>query len=73
MGLAPIILEELFAVIRQLNQAGTPIFLVEQNARLALKNSHYTYVLENGTLTTHGTSADLLNNPSIQAAYLGGE
>jgi branched-chain amino acid transport system ATP-binding protein len=73
MGLAPIIVEEIFAVIRQLNQAGTTIFLVEQNARLALKNSHYTYALENGTIATHGTSTDLLNNPSIQAAYLGGE
>jgi len=72
MGLAPIIVEEIFAVIRELNEAGTTIFLVEQNARLAMKNSHHSYVLENGRIATHGTSADLLNDPAIQAAYLGG-
>jgi len=72
MGLAPIIVEDIFAVIRELNESGTTIFLVEQNARLALKNSHYTYALENGTISTHGPSADLLNDPAIQAAYLGG-
>ena len=72
MGLAPLIVEEIFAVIRQLNEAGTTIFLVEQNARLALKNSHYTYALENGSISTHGPSAELLNDPAIQAAYLGG-
>ncbi len=72
MGLAPIIVEEIFAVIRELNEAGTTIFLVEQNARLAMKNSHHTYVLENGRIATHGASADLLNDPAIQAAYLGG-
>lgn len=72
MGLAPIIVEEIFAVIRELNAAGTTIFLVEQNARLALKNSHHTYVLENGCITTHGPSNDLINDPAIQAAYLGG-
>ena len=72
MGLAPIIVDEIFAVIRQLNESGTTIFLVEQNARLALKNSHYTYALENGTIVTHGPSHDLLSDPAIQAAYLGG-
>jgi len=72
MGLAPIIVEEIFGVIRELNATGTTIFLVEQNARLALKHSHYTYVLENGSVATQGSSDDLLNDPSIQAAYLGG-
>jgi len=72
MGLAPIIVDEIFAVIRELNESGTTIFLVEQNARLALKNSHYTYALENGTISTHGPSTDLLDDPAIQAAYLGG-
>jgi branched-chain amino acid transport system ATP-binding protein len=72
MGLAPIIVEDIFSVIHELNEAGTTIFLVEQNARLALKNSHHTYVLENGSITTHGASTDLLNDSAIQAAYLGG-
>ena len=72
MGLAPIIVEEIFATIRELNDAGTTIFLVEQNARLALKNSHYTYVLENGTLVNEGQSEALLNDPAIIEAYLGG-
>lgn len=72
MGLAPIIVEEIFAVIRELNDNGTTIFLVEQNARLAMKNSHHTYVLENGCITAHGASAKLLDDPTIQAAYLGG-
>ena len=72
MGLAPIIVEEIFATIRELNKAGTTIFLVEQNARLALKNSHYTYVLENGTIVKEGKSKDLLNDPAIIEAYLGG-
>jgi branched-chain amino acid transport system ATP-binding protein len=72
MGLAPIIVEEIFAVIRQLNEAGTTIFLVEQNARLALKNSHYTYPLETGTIATLGPSSDLLDVRTMQAAYLGG-
>ena len=72
MGLAPIIVEEIFATIRELNDAGTTIFLVEQNARLALKNSHYTYVLENGTIVKEGQSEDLLNDPAIIEAYLGG-
>ncbi len=72
MGLAPIIVEEIFATIHELNDAGTTIFLVEQNARLALKNSHDTYVLENGTLVQEGTSQDLLNDPTIIEAYLGG-
>lgn len=72
MGLAPIIVEEIFATIRELNDAGTTIFLVEQNARLALKNSHYTYVLENGTIVKEGSSEALLNDPAIIEAYLGG-
>ena len=72
MGLAPIIVEEIFATIRELNAAGTTIFLVEQNARLALKNSHYTYVLENGILVQEGKSENLLNDPAIIEAYLGG-
>ena len=72
MGLAPIIVEEIFATIRELNAAGTTIFLVEQNARLALKNSHYTYVLENGSIVKEGKSEALLNDPAIIEAYLGG-
>ncbi len=72
MGLAPIIVDKIFAVMRELNAAGTTLFLVEQNARLALKNSHHTYVLENGRIATHGPSSALLNDAAIQEAYLGG-
>jgi branched-chain amino acid transport system ATP-binding protein len=72
MGLAPLVVEEIFSVIRELNAAGTTLLVVEQNARLAMKNSHHTYVLENGRIATHGASHDLINDPAIQAAYLGG-
>ncbi len=72
MGLAPVIVDEIFDTIRELNRSGTTIFIVEQNAMLALKNSHYAYVLENGTISTHGKSSKLIDNESIKAAYLGG-
>jgi branched-chain amino acid transport system ATP-binding protein len=72
MGLAPIVVEEIFAVIRELNEAGATIFLVEQNAMLALKNSHYGYVLENGRIATQKKSSELLDDEAIKAAYLGG-
>jgi branched-chain amino acid transport system ATP-binding protein len=71
LGLAPLIVARIFEVIATLNQRGTTILLVEQNARLALKAAHRGYVLETGSLTMQGAGRDLLADPRIQAAYLG--
>jgi len=71
MGLAPIIVEEIFATIKKLKELGTTIFLVEQNAHLALKMSDYAYVLENGKTAFFGNSNKLLDNPKVKEAYLG--
>ena len=71
MGLAPIVVEEIFEVIRKINAAGTSILLIEQNAFLALKTANRAYVLENGKFTMSGESADLLKDPKVKAAYLG--
>ena len=72
MGLAPVLVREIFQVIREINATGTTILLVEQNARQALKLAHRGYVLETGLLTVAGTAEELMNNPGIKAAYLGG-
>ena len=72
LGLAPIIVREIFAIIRELNDDGTTILLVEQNARLAMGQSHRTYVLEAGALTLEGESAAMLNDERVLHAYLGG-
>ncbi len=72
LGLAPIIVSQIFEVIAELNQLGTTILLVEQNARLALKKSHRAYVLETGHVKLSGVSSDLLGNEDVQKAYLGG-
>lgn len=71
MGLAPIIVEEIFNVIKELQLAGVTIFIVEQNAHLALKNSHKTYVLENGKIVLYGESKKLLHDKRVKEAYLG--
>ncbi len=71
MGLAPIIVEEIFNVIRELRDSGTTIFIVEQNAFLALKTSNRAYVLENGSIHISGNSKDLLNDDRVKEAYLG--
>ncbi len=71
MGLAPIIVEEIFNVIKELRDMGTTIFLVEQNAFLALKTSDRAYVLENGEIAISGKSSDMLNDDKVKAAYLG--
>jgi len=71
MGLAPIIVREIFSVIKRLNESGTTILLVEQNARAALKVAQYAYVLETGTVVLEGTTQDLLGNPKVKEAYLG--
>ncbi|MEA1915258.1 MAG: ABC transporter ATP-binding protein [Campylobacterota bacterium] len=71
MGLAPIIVEEIFNVIKELRQMGTTIFVVEQNAFLALSISDYAYVLENGHIAISGKSKELLNDEKVKEAYLG--
>lgn len=72
MGLAPVLMQELFQVLREINSQGTTILLVEQNAHLALKLAKRGYVLETGNITLSGTSEELANNPSVRKAYLGG-
>jgi branched-chain amino acid transport system ATP-binding protein len=72
MGLAPVLVQEIFQIIREINATGTTILLVEQNARQALRLAHRGYVLETGLLTVAGTAEELMNNPGIKAAYLGG-
>ncbi len=72
MGLAPLLVQEIFKKLRALNKRGLTIFLVEQNARQALKIAHDAYVMENGEIALSGPSAELLHNPKIIEAYLGG-
>ena len=71
MGLAPVIVKQVFKIIRQINAAGTTVLLIEQNARQALGISDYTYVLENGHIKMEGPSKELLADPAVQKAYLG--
>lgn len=73
LGLAPLIVEEIFALIRNLNSAGVSILLVEQNAYAALGISHRGYVLENGRLVKEGKAAELLDDEDIRCHYLGGK
>ena len=72
MGLAPILVEQIFDIVRELNQHGTTILLVEQNANMALSVAHRGYVLETGKIVTTGTGAELLASPAIKKAYVGG-
>ncbi|HKI51731.1 MAG TPA: ABC transporter ATP-binding protein [Geothermobacteraceae bacterium] len=72
MGLAPVIKYDLFRTLKRLNQEGMTILLVEQNAKLALELAHRGYVLDTGTIVAEGTGADLLGNPEVKKAYLGG-
>jgi branched-chain amino acid transport system ATP-binding protein len=73
MGLAPILVAQIFALLEQINGAGTTLLLVEQNARKALAVSDYGYVLERGSIAVSGPAADLARDPRVQAAYLGGD
>ena len=72
MGLAPILVEQIFDIIRELHKAGTTILLVEQNAQAALSVADRGYVLETGKVVTTGTGHELLESPAIKKAYLGG-
>ncbi len=71
LGLAPLIVAQIFEIIKKLNQEGMTILLVEQNARMALKNSHRAYVLETGKISLQGTGAELLTNDEVRKSYLG--
>ncbi len=72
LGLAPLVVKEIFRIIRQINEEeGTTIVLVEQNARLALQIAHYGYVMENGKIVMEGSAVDLCENPDIREFYLG--
>ena len=72
MGLAPILVDQIFDIIKNLHAAGTTILLVEQNARKALAVANRAYVLETGRIVNSGTGAELLNDDSVKRAYLGG-
>ncbi|MFQ5576904.1 MAG: ABC transporter ATP-binding protein [Anaerolineae bacterium] len=72
MGLAPLLMLDMFKALEEINREGTTILLVEQNARMALKFAQRGYVLESGNLVLEGPSEDLLNNPDVKKAYLGG-
>ncbi len=72
MGLAPLLMMSMFDALKEINQEGTTILLVEQNARLALQFAQRGYVLENGRLVLEGPSGDLLEDPEVKKAYLGG-
>ena len=72
MGLAPILVDQVFEIIQELHKNGTTILLVEQNASKALKISDRAYVLETGNITLSGTGAELANSDEVRKAYLGG-
>lgn len=71
MGLAPVLVAQNFDIIRQINEAGTTVFVVEQNANMALSIADYGYVLQTGRIVLSGTGRDLLANPEMRQAYLG--
>ena len=71
LGLAPLVVADIFSIIREINAAGTTILLVEQNVKQALKVSSYAYVLETGKIALAGPSKELLQEPRIKASYLG--
>ena len=72
MGLAPLLVEQIFEIIQNLNKQGSTILLVEQNAQMALSIAHRGYVLETGKIVTTGTGEELIRSPEIKKAYLGG-
>lgn len=73
MGLSPIMVEKIFQVVRDVHAQGTPILLVEQNARLALEAANRAYVLDSGEVTMQGEANQMLHDPKVRAAYLGEE
>ncbi len=73
MGLAPKLIQQIFTIITEINQQGTTVLLVEQNAAQALKRSHDAHILETGSIVRSGTGAELAGDDSVKAAYLGGD
>ena len=71
LGLAPLVIKEIFNIIRRINEGGTTVLLVEQNANMALKVAHHAYVLETGMIKMEGSGKELLENEEIKEAYLG--
>ena len=72
LGLAPLLVKEIFNIIRRINEDGMTVLLVEQNAFAALSVAHYAYILEVGRVVLEGTGQELLENPKVKEAYLGG-
>lgn len=72
MGLAPLVVADIFEVIKEINEDGTTVLLVEQNVRQAIKIAHYAYVMETGRIVLHGQANDIANDPRVLEAYLGG-
>ena len=72
MGLAPILVQEIFRIIKEINQSGVTVFLVEQNAKMALSISDHAYVMETGSIVLSGSGKELSESEQVQKAYLGG-
>ena len=71
LGLAPLVVQDIFSIIREINNQGVTVLLIEQNANMALKIADLAYVLETGNITMRGTGAELLANDKVKEAYLG--
>ena len=71
MGLSPLLVQEIFDIIQEVNKTGITVLLVEQNAKMALSISNRAYVLETGTISIEGDAASLLDDPRVKKAYLG--
>jgi len=71
LGLAPMVVRDIFSVIKEINRQGTTLLLIEQNANMALKTADLAYVLETGNISMFGTGADLLADERVKEAYLG--
>ncbi len=72
MGLSPLLVKEIFAIIKEINKAGTTVFVVEQNAKMALEIANRAYVMETGKIVLSGTGEELISSSEVQKAYLGG-
>lgn len=72
MGLAPLLVKEIFEIVKDINATGTTVLLVEQNAKMALSIAHRAYVIETGSIVLSGDAKDLMNSDSVKKAYLGG-
>ncbi len=72
MGLSPLLVKEIFEIIKEINKAGTTVFVVEQNAKMALEIANRAYVMETGKIVLSGTGEELISSPEVSKAYLGG-